>query len=64
MKFFLCVIGMVMIFEGLPYFAFPQKMKRWMLQMMSIPEDMLRRLGLALMLGGLALVYLGRRGLF
>ncbi len=64
MKFFLCVIGMVMIFEGLPYFAFPQKMKRWMLQMMAIPEDMLRRLGLALMLGGLALVYLGRRGLF
>ncbi len=64
MKFFLCVIGMVMIFEGLPYFAFPQKMKRWMLQMMSIPEDMLRRLGLALMLGGLALVYIGRRGLF
>ncbi len=64
MKFFLCVIGMVMIFEGLPYFAFPQKMKRWMLQMMSIPEEMLRRLGLALMLGGLALVYFGRRGLF
>ena len=64
MKFFLCVIGMVMIFEGLPYFAFPQKMKRWMLQMMATPEDMLRRLGLALMLGGLALVYLGRRGLF
>ncbi len=64
MKFFLCVIGMVMIFEGLPYFAFPRKMKRWMLQMMSIPEDILRRLGLALMLGGLALVYFARRGLF
>ena len=64
MKFFLCVIGMVMIFEGLPYFAFPQRMKRWMLKMMAIPEDMLRRLGLALMIGGLALVYLGRRGLF
>ena len=64
MKFFLCVIGMVMIFEGLPYFAFPQKMKRWMLQMMAIPEGMLRRLGLALMLGGLALVYFGRRGSF
>ena len=27
MKFFLCVIGMVMIVEGLPYFAFPAKME-------------------------------------
>ncbi len=29
MEFFLCVIGMVMIVEGLPYFAFPEKMKFW-----------------------------------
>ena len=29
MEFFLCVIGMVMIVEGLPYFAFPNKMKIW-----------------------------------
>jgi uncharacterized protein YjeT (DUF2065 family) len=63
MKFFLCVIGMVMIFEGLPYFAFPQKMKHWMLQIMAMPEDVLRRFGLALMLGGLALVYFGRHGI-
>ena len=63
MEFFLCVIGMVMIFEGLPYFAFPQKMKHWMLQIMAMPEDILRRFGLALMVGGLALVYLGRHGL-
>jgi hypothetical protein len=63
MKFFLCVIGMVMIFEGLPYFAFPQKMKHWMLQIMAMPEDTLRRFGLIMMIGGLALVYFGRRGI-
>ncbi len=62
MKFFLCVVGMVMIFEGLPYFACPQKMKHWMLQIMAMPEDILRRFGFALMVGGLALVYLGRHG--
>jgi uncharacterized protein YjeT (DUF2065 family) len=62
MKFFMCVIGMVMILEGLPYFAFPQKMKRWMLQIMAMPEDILRRFGLVMMLGGLALVYFGKRG--
>ena len=27
MEFFLCVIGMVMIIEGFPYFTFPEKMK-------------------------------------
>ena len=38
MKFFLCVIGMVMIVEGLPWFAFPEKMKR-MLAMMFAQHD-------------------------
>ena len=60
MDFFLCVIGMVMIIEGLPYFAFPDKMKLWVQRMIEIPDKSLRRLGLVLMLFGLGLVYLGR----
>ncbi len=39
MKFFICVLGMVMIIEGLPYFAFPEKMKRWMLQIQEMSDD-------------------------
>jgi uncharacterized protein YjeT (DUF2065 family) len=62
MKFFLCVVGMVMIVEGLPYFAFPEKMKNWMLQIQAIPADTLRRFGLVLMAIGLALTYVGRSG--
>ncbi len=30
MDFFLCVIGMVMIIEGLPYFIAPEKMQEWL----------------------------------
>lgn len=60
MKFFLCVIGMVMIIEGLPYFTFPEKMKGWVLKVSEIPEEALRRFGFVLMLVGLGLVYLGR----
>jgi uncharacterized protein YjeT (DUF2065 family) len=60
MEFFLCVIGMVMIVEGLPYFAFPDKMKTWIHKVLEMPEGTLRRLGLGLMLAGLALVYMGR----
>ncbi len=61
MDFFLCVIGMVMIVEGLPYFAFPAKMKNWIQQIIEIPDGTLRKFGLALMLLGLWMVYIGKR---
>jgi uncharacterized protein YjeT (DUF2065 family) len=61
MEFFLCVIGMVMIVEGLPYFAFPNKMKIWVGKIILSPDSSLRRFGLVLMFIGLSLIYLGRR---
>jgi hypothetical protein len=61
MNFFLCVMGMVAILEGLPYFAFPHKMKRWMHTLLTAPNSALRRMGFVLMLVGLGMVYLGRR---
>ncbi len=60
MKFFLCVVGMVMIIEGLPYFAFPEKMKFWMQKIVGTSDRSLRKFGLVLMALGLALVYFGR----
>lgn len=62
MKFFLSVIGMVMIIEGLPYFAFPEKMKSWMRQIQIMSDNTLRRMGLILMAVGLALAYMGKTG--
>jgi uncharacterized protein YjeT (DUF2065 family) len=62
MRYFFCVIGMVMILEGLPYFAFPDKMKSWLQKLIETPDRALRHLGLVLMLAGLLLVYLGRMG--
>jgi uncharacterized protein YjeT (DUF2065 family) len=60
MKYFLCVLGMVMIIEGLPYFAFPEKMKAWVQKVVATPDNSLRRLGLVLMALGLFLVYFGK----
>ncbi|MCF8110633.1 MAG: DUF2065 domain-containing protein [Desulfobacteraceae bacterium] len=60
MEFFLCVIGMVMIIEGLPYFAFPDKMKEMMNQILELPDSALRKFGLILMVAGLLLSYIGR----
>ncbi len=61
MEFFLCVIGMVLFLEGLPYAAFPSKMKKWLRSMLEMPSKSLRPLGFVLMIVGLCLVYIGRR---
>ena len=61
MDFFLCVLGMVMVVEGLPYFAIPDRMKVWVRTVLELPDSSLRRFGFVLMIIGLALVYLGRR---
>lgn len=60
MKFFLCVIGMVMIIEGIPYFGFPEHMKQMMQKILTLPDNVLRKFGLVLMIIGLALVYIGK----
>jgi uncharacterized protein YjeT (DUF2065 family) len=51
---------MVMIIEGLPYFAFPEKMKFWIQKIAQTPDGSLRGVGVVLMVLGLILVYLGR----
>ena len=61
MKFFLCVIGMVMVVEGLPYFAFPEKMKFVIQKVIEMPNKALQKFGFVLMLVGICLVYLGKR---
>jgi hypothetical protein len=60
MKFFLCVLGIVFIIEGLPYFAFPETMKRFLMKLSDIPDSTLRIVGFISMLAGLFLVYMGR----
>lgn len=61
MKFFLCVIGMVMIVEGLPYFAFPDQMKKMVVIIAGQDSFQLRRFGFFLMLAGLGVVYLSMK---
>jgi uncharacterized protein YjeT (DUF2065 family) len=51
---------MVMIIEGIPYFGFPENMKQIMAKIQTLPDDVLRKFGLVLMLVGLVLVYLGK----
>lgn len=61
MKYFLCVLGMVFIIEGLPYFIFPEKIKIYLLKITTMPESTLRFFGISIMIAGLILLYFGRR---
>ncbi|MGV8081609.1 MAG: DUF2065 domain-containing protein [Syntrophales bacterium] len=61
MDFFLCVLGLVFIVEGLPYFAFPAQIKQYLVKLLEIPDRTLRILGLGAIVTGLLLVYFGRR---
>jgi hypothetical protein len=60
MKFLFCVIGLVLIIEGLPYFAFPEKIKAYLMRLSEISDRALRIMGLSAIITGLILVYFGR----
>lgn len=59
LKFFLCVIGMVLVLEGLPYFAFPEKLKSLYVKLLETSDTNLRMLGFLAIIIGLLLVYFG-----
>ena len=54
------LVGLVLIVEGIPYFAFPDKMKKWMMMIMKTPETQLRIIGLISMCVGLLITYIFR----
>ncbi len=59
--YILTVLGLVFFLEGLPYFASPENLKKYLLQVVSVPGRYLRIAGGVLMVLGLLLVYWGRR---
>ncbi len=63
MEYFLCVLGMVMVVEGLPYFGFPDKMKAFLQVVQDQDDTTLRIMGALLMAGGLLVVFLSRKAL-
>ena len=59
MSFFLSALGLMMVFEGIPYFCFPQKVKLFAQKLPEVPDSKLRVVGFFLMMIGLLVVYLG-----
>lgn len=61
MESFLTAVGLLCFLEGLPYLAFPDRMKKWLQEILRLPSEQLRVLGAVLMIVGLIMVYFGRR---
>lgn len=60
MKLLFCLIGLLLVVEGIPYFAFPDKMKKWMRMIQEVPDFQLRVIGFVSMCIGLIVAYLFR----
>ncbi len=65
MKLLFTAVGLVLILEGIPYFAFPEKMKELLLQLQELPPETLRIIGFFSMALGLLICYVVQRtGIF
>ena len=56
----ICALGLLLIFEGLPYFLSPRGMKEIVSKIPELSDSTLRTIGVLAILAGLALVYFGR----
>ena len=50
-------IGIILVLEGIPYFAFPSTMRRWAVRIASLSDRELRIVGLMSMAAGIAILY-------
>lgn len=63
MKYFLSVLAMVLIIEGMPYFLFPAKVKVFIKKIEEMEDPHLRGVGLMIMIVGLILLYISKIGI-
>lgn len=61
MKTLAALLGLILIFEGLPYATFPEAMQKWLKQLLDAKPIALRIMGVMAVLAGLLLCYLSRR---
>ena len=61
MDYFLSVLGLVLIIEGIPYFAFHERMKEMLSRLPLIPSSSLRAFGIVAILIGFLMIYVARK---
>ncbi len=61
MKTLITLIGLMLIFEGLPYVASPEAMRKWLKQFIEMHPNNLRITGLSAMAVGFLLCFIAQR---
>lgn len=61
MAYFLCVLGMVFVIEGLPYIICPGRVKFVARQIQTMSDKNLQRFGLIAAFVGVGIVYFGKQ---
>lgn len=61
MDYFLSVLGLVLIIEGIPYFAFPEKMREMLAKIPLVPAASLRIFGITAVILGLLCIFAAKR---
>jgi uncharacterized protein YjeT (DUF2065 family) len=59
MNLVLVALGLMMVFEGIPLFCFPNQLKELARKLPELENTVLRSIGFVVMLIGLAVVYMG-----
>lgn len=57
MKLFILLIGLILVFEGLPYAAAPEAMQNWLKKLSEINPVQLRTMGILAMVAGLIICF-------
>ncbi len=60
MAFILSVLGAILVIEGIPYFAFPARVKEWAFLIQEVSDRNLRVMGIFSMAAGLVILYIVR----
>lgn len=61
LKYFLSVVAMVLVIEGIPYFLSPKSIKKWLSLILNMDNRSMRIFGLSSMITGLAILYVVMR---
>ena len=60
MSLFISALGLMMVFEGIPFFCFPEKVKDFVRKIQEIPDGAMRTIGLGFMALGVGVLYIGK----
>lgn len=61
LKYFLSVLALVFIIEGIPYFIAPSGIKKWLEIIREMPDTAIRGIGFLFMMTGLVILFVALR---